>query len=159
MTRDLLRAALRADEGTGPMVHGRHMPYRDCCGKQPAVCRCKKPGKLTIGFGRNLEDCGVSIVEADAMLDRDIDNAIKDLIIRCPWAETLDPVRQAVLVEMVFNLGIEAFGRFMQMIGAAKRGDYAAAAVAMLDSDWADQVGARARRLATTMESGVWADR
>ena len=40
--------------------------------------RCSA-GKLTIGFGRNLENKGISISEARMMLKSDIDEAVQDL--------------------------------------------------------------------------------
>lgn len=144
MSRDLLRDQLKRDEGSGPQKLGRLLPYKDSV------------GKLTIGYGRNLDDNGISLAEADALLDHDIDSAIKDLVIRYPWVEALDPIRQACLVNMTFNLGIVRLAGFKNTLAAVQRGDYAAAAVGMLESKWASQVGARARRLATQMESGRW---
>ena len=135
MTRDLLRQQIKRDEGTGPAKLGRFLPYTDTV------------GKLTIGFGRNLSDNGISLAEADALLDHDIDSAIKDLVIRYPWFEALDPVRQAVLVNMAFNLGIVRLGGFKNTLAAIQRGDYAAGAIGMLESRWASQVGRRALRL------------
>lgn len=145
MIRDQLRAQLKADEGTGPLSGGRFRPYHDTV------------GKLTIGFGRNLDDRGISLAEADALLDNDIDDAIRDLTARYPsWFPALDPVRQAVLVQMAFNLGIARLSGFKRTLGAVARRDYALAAVGMLESLWAEQVGARARRLARQMETGEW---
>lgn len=144
MSRDELRRTLTRDEGTGPMKQGRHLPYTDSV------------GKLTIGFGRNLTDRGVTMNEADAMLEHDIDDAIKDLIVKYPWFDTLDPVRQGVLVNMAFNLGITRLSEFKQTLARVQLHDYDGAAIRMLESRWAEQVGDRALRLAEQMRRGVW---
>ena len=73
-----------------------------------------------------------------------------------PWARALSPERQAVLVNMAFNLGIAGLLAFKRMLAACERGEYAAAAREMLDSVWAKQVGARAVRLAEQMRTGEW---
>ena len=56
---------------------------------------------------------------------------------------------------MVFNLGINRFMGFKNMLRAAKEANYEEAARQMLDSRWATQVGARATKLATAMRSGA----
>jgi len=158
MSRELLRRDLKHDEGTGPTKNGRLLPYWDCCGNGLRLCTCvpRQKGKLTIGYGRNLEDNGISFREADGLLENDIDTADKDLITRWPWAEALDVARHGVLTQMVFNMGASTLAEFVNTLKAIKRGDYAAGAVGMLASRWAEQVGARARRLASQMESGQW---
>ncbi len=143
MSRDLLRAQLKRDKGSGPQKLGRFLPYR---------CTA---GKLTIGYGHNLDDNGLKQKFVDAVLDDDIDDVIKELVVKFPWFEALDPARQAVLVNMGF-MGVPKLAGFRKMLAAAQRGEYATAAVEMLASDWADQVGARAWRLATQMETGRW---
>jgi lysozyme len=144
MSRDRLRLALIRDEGAGPVKMGRLYPYVDTVGKS------------TIGFGRNLTDRGISLGEAHALLDNDIDDAVKDLVARFPWVDTLDPVRQAVLVQMVFNMGLATFAQFKNTIGLVKRGQFEDASVQMLQSKWAEQVGDRALRLADQLRKGVW---
>lgn len=137
MNRDQLRAALIQDEGR------RLKPYRDSL------------GVLTIGVGRNLDTVGISARESDILLDNDIDAAIADCRKAFPWFDGLDSVRQGVLVNMAFNLGIVKLKKFTQTLAAVKRGDYAAAARGMLASKWATQVKGRAARLAAEMERGV----
>jgi lysozyme len=156
MSRDLLRRDLKQDEGTGPTKHGRLLPYWDCCGKTIRACTCPTQGKLTIGYGRNLEANGLSFREAEILLDNDIDTADRDLITRWPWVEALDIARHGALTQMCFNLGATKLAEFVNTLKAIARGDYAAGAVGMLASRWAEQVGARARRLASQMESGQW---
>ena len=139
MNRDLLRRALIADEGL------RLKPYRDTV------------GALTIGVGRNLDAIGISTGEAYYLLDNDIDAAIHDCVRTFgEWFAALDPVRQSVLVQMAFNLGIVGLSGFTETLAAVKRGNYATAATRMLASKWATQVHGRAARLAAQMETGQW---
>ena len=112
-------------------------------------------GKLTIGIGRNLDDVGISRDEALYLLENDIARAHADASRTFPWYGALDEVRQGVVLNMVFNLGLTRFSQFHQTIQHIQRGEYAAAADQMLKSLWAKQVGARATRLARQMREGV----
>lgn len=115
-------------------------------------------GKPTIGVGRNVEDVGISQDEAMALLDHDIDRVVRGLTnAYSGWFLKLDPVRQAALVNMAFNLGLKGFGGFKEMIAAIDRGEMDAAADQMLASKWAQQTGHRAAELAEQMRTGQWA--
>jgi lysozyme len=59
--------------------------------------------------------------------------------------------RQAVLINMAFNLGINRLRTFKLFKQALLDGDYAEAKVQMLSSKWAGQVKGRAIRLADMM--------
>ena len=114
-------------------------------------------GKLTIGCGRNLDDVGITQKEAVFLLDNDITNAIHGLVVaHGDWFPPLDPVRQAVLVNMVINMGLPRFNGFKKLHAAIKVKDYDGAAVEMLSSRWAEQVGDRALRLSEQMRTGRW---
>lgn len=108
--------------------------------------------KLTIGVGRNLDDVGITQQEAEFLLDNDILRCADDLDRNMSWWRDLSEVRQRVLIDMVFNLGISRFMKFQNMIDALANGNHAGAAAEMLDSRWANQVGQRAMRLANAME-------
>ena len=115
-------------------------------------------GIPTIGVGRNLERVpAISRDEAMYLLDNDIEDARNDLATLLPGL-MIDHVRKDVLVDMVFNLGVTRFSKFKRMIAALKDGDYKRAAVEMLDSKWARQVGKRAQELARMMVTGVYSD-
>ena len=120
--------------------------------RKPYQCTA---GRTTIGYGRNLDDQGIDAEEAEYLLRRDIARAGADLQ-REPYWDDLGEVRQAVLLDMVVNLGWPRFALFRGMRAALGRGDYAQAALEMRDSRWYTQVGARARRLIGMMESGQW---
>ena len=138
-----LKPQLKKHEGTGPVKNGRFMPYRDSV------------GKMTIGWGRNLDDRGISEWEAEFLLQNDIDQHLQELITALPWVATLAPVRRDVLADMAFNLGVPKLLKFENTLVSIKRGKYELAAVQMLQSHWASQVGSRALTLAKMMRSGV----
>ena len=113
-------------------------------------------GKLTIGYGRNLDDVGISEEEAMILLDNDIQRAKGSLFAALPWVRALDEVRQSVLINMVFNLGIAGLLGFKNTLRAIEGRRFKAAADGMLASKWAEQVKGRAEELARQMETGEW---
>lgn len=113
-------------------------------------------GKTTIGIGRNLDDVGISGEEAADMLDHDIARVEKEIEEWFPWAETLNDARQAVLMNMAFNMGIRGLSGFVQTLDAIESGRYGLAAEHMMASKWARQVGTRAMELAEQMRTGRW---
>ena len=88
------------------------------------------------------------------LLECDIRRVKADLDLALSWWRGLDDVRQRVLVNMAFNLGITRLLGFKNTLAAMQAGNYADAAKGMLDSKWATQVGARATRLAAMMRDG-----
>lgn len=113
-------------------------------------------GHLTIGYGRNLTDVGISLEEARMLLRADLAAAEAAVLDAFPWAAHLDQVRQAVLVDMTFNLGIVTLKRFTTTLAHLQFGRWDQAAAAMLDSRWASQVGQRAKNLAAMVRTGTW---
>jgi len=107
--------------------------------------------KLTIGVGRNLEDNGITEEEAMYLLRNDLKRTYEELRSNFSWYERLDSYRQEVLMNMCFNLGISRLKGFRKMIAALEIKDFKEAAVQMLDSRWAKQVGVRAVRLSEIM--------
>ena len=136
--KELIKRMLVIDEGV------RLKPYRDSV------------GKLTIGVGRNLDDVGISYDEALYMLENDIEKAMSDAskIFPPTLFLSLDDVRRAVILDMLFNLGYKRFLGFRKFVQAVKERDWEKAAKEMLDSKWARQVGKRAERLAYMMRTG-----
>lgn len=153
--RDKLEFELSRDEGK------RLKAYRDT------------KGKWTIGTGHNLSDCGtapltrtlqdvlangINEVEHDLLFDHDINLAENDLDRKLPWWRSLDPVRQRVMLNMCFNMGIGNKDRgllsFVNTLGMIERKEFSRAADAMLKSKWAREVGMRANRLSDMMRNG-----
>lgn len=113
-------------------------------------------GKTTIGVGRNLDDVGISLSEANLLLDTDICRATEALLLALPWVSTLAEPRRGVLINMAFNLGIKGLLGFTNTLSLIKSGKYLEASVEMLKSKWATQVGERAVRLSDQMATGIW---
>lgn len=153
--RDKLEAELTRDEGK------RLKAYRDT------------KGKWSIGIGHNLTDCGteplprglldvlangINEAENDLLFDHDINRAEADLDRCLPWWRSLDPVRQRVMLNMCFNMGIgdknHGLLSFVNTLGMIQRKEYSRAGAAMLNSKWAKEVGMRADRLADMMTTG-----
>ncbi len=111
-------------------------------------------GRLSIGYGRNLTDRGISETEADALLTNDINTALSDLQTTFPFVLELDGPRQVVLAAMCFNLGVGRLSKFAKMWTALRARDFNTAATEMINSEWAKEVGARATRLSTIMATG-----
>lgn len=111
-------------------------------------------GVPTIGVGRNLRDKGITKDEALKMLQDDIADVLVALPSLAGWYR-LDHVRQLVLADMAFNLGVHGLLEFKDMLSAVWHGDWEAATQEMLTSRWAHQVGRRAHRLAEMMRTGV----
>ena len=129
----------------------------------------------TIGIGRNLEDRGITkeeldwmdipsmdavyeygITEADAMYlaKNDVQIVEEELVRAHPCVEELDAVRQLVLMDMAFNLGVPRLCKFKKMWAAVHENKFDVAAKEMLDSRWANQVKSRATKLAHAMHHG-----
>lgn len=139
MDKNKLTKELRRDEGVVPHAYQDHLGY------------------LTIGVGRLIDKRkggGLSDDEIDYLLSNDINRFEKQVIDALPWYGKLDDVRQRVLVNMAFNMGIAGLLGFKNTLAMIERGDYAGAAKGMLASKWATQVGDRAKRLSKMMETG-----
>jgi lysozyme len=89
------------------------------------------------------------------LLDADLQNVYHDLDRDLPWWTDLNDVRQRVLCNMCFNLGMSKLSGFKNTLAAMRQGRYDAAADGMLNSAWASQVKGRAIRLADMMRNGV----
>lgn len=92
----------------------------------------------------------------DQLFQYDLLEHAAELVRALPWIERLDPVRQAVLIDMAFNLGVDGLLGFRNTLAYVKAGDYTQAATNMLMSKWATQVKGRAVRLATMVRTGHW---
>jgi len=132
-------------------------------------------GINTIGIGRNLDDRGISkdeldwmdyptidhvyeygITEADAvyLAQNDVQIVEEELLRAHPCVDRLDSVRQLILMDMAFNMGVPRLCKFTKMWNAIHEEKYDVAAKEMLDSRWANQVKSRATKLANAMHNG-----
>ena len=115
----------------------------------PKVYTCSA-GKLTVGYGWNLEDNDMPIGIANKLLDHGIAQALRRAE-HFEWFAGLSSIRKEVIINMVYNLGYMGVSRFQRMIAAIERKDWPDVGFEMLDSKWHSDVGARAERLARMM--------
>lgn len=113
-------------------------------------------GIWTVGYGHAYVHPGTvwTQAQAQAQLAADVAHTETSLDIHLPWWRHLDDVRQDVLANMAFNMGVANLCQFHNTLGAVQRGDWQAAHDGMLHSAWAGEVGERAVRLAKQMLTG-----
>lgn len=115
-------------------------------------------GKLTIGYGRNLEDVGITDKEAEMLFQADFNRAIQDAMKLCQEYgvnyKNLSEGRFFVLTDMSFNLGYARLKQFKKMFSALKKGLYEDVCKEMKDSLWYKQTGNRAKTLVEMMKKG-----
>lgn len=137
---DQLGDSLRLEEGVKKAV------YKDSL------------GIYTIGVGFNIDGDhggGLDNVEIDFILHHRL-ALCEAQAEQYPWFASLNEARQNVVIDMIYNMGAATFMQFHGTHHAIAVGDFDGAAVGMLKSRWADQVGKRAVRLARIMRSGQW---
>lgn len=118
-------------------------------------------GKLTIGYGHNIEDNGITPEMAEFILDCDIDQAVSDAVtwLGDPGAwQAMNEERQAVIIEMLFNMGLTRMRTFKKMRKAVVLERFNVAAFEMVHSLWFRRVGARALALARQMKTGQFVE-
>lgn len=111
-------------------------------------------GKTTIGYGRNIQDIGITKEEAELLLANDLRRVIQKVNTALPWVDRLNEARRGVLYEMCFQLGLAGLLRFKQTLNHVKNGEYEKASREMLNSRWATQAPSRAKTLAEVMRNG-----
>lgn len=125
-------------------------------------------GKLTQGYGRNLEAIPLTEAEKlellpDGSVTRDTaaDWAMEEighcynLLSTLSFFTKADEVHKAVLIDMCYNIGLSGLLKFKRFIKALDALDYGVAAAEMIDSRWYRQVGNRGIRNVTIMRTGV----
>lgn len=122
-------------------------------------------GKLTIGVGWNLDDPDSDVIAThfgldlaalkagtaaltDDQIDQVRDYQINEATLAAkrifPNFDTMPENPQAVIVDMIFNLGETRFSKFVSTIGQLKAGNWKQAAIDAKASLWAQQVPHRA---------------
>lgn len=131
--------------------------------------KCSK-GKLTIGIGHNIEARefteaekralgdwrhGITRNAALMLLRNDIAICLKQLS-GIDFYAKLDIERQYALLDMCFQLGYEGLCKFKKMLDYMRWGKFQLASKECLDSLYAQQTPARARRIAKLISDGIW---
>ena len=139
MNIDKLREELTFDEGCIDKIYLDHLNYP------------------TFGIGHLIletdpehgQEVGTPVSEEriKECFEKDIQNVFEDLDRNMPWWRDLPSDLILVMANMSFNLGINRLMKFKNFLSAMQDNDWDKAAVEMLDSRWAIQVGPRAVRL------------
>ena len=139
MNIEALREQLKVDEGVKYEIYKDHLGYP------------------TFGIGHLIteddpehgEPDGTEISEdrVNEVFESDVAKFVSESKILFPDLDELPDVAQQVIVNMAFNMGRPRLSKFKNFIAGVNDRDWTRAAEEMMDSRWADQVGARATRL------------
>ena len=139
MNVDKLREQLKIDEGVKYEVYKDHLGYP------------------TFGIGHLVvegdEEMGkpvgtpVSEERVNSVFESDVQKFVVESEKVFPNLKDLPEEAQQVRVNMCFNMGAPRLSKFKKFIAAVNDGNWSTAAVEMMDSRWATQVGVRAERL------------
>lgn len=151
MNWDAVEERLKDEEGK------RNFAYDDKTGRQLKPGD-KLTGQLTIGYGHNLSANGITDRQAHDMLVDDMTFVFHDLQDALPWWQMLDEVRQAVLFDLAFNMGIKRLLKFKTTLAHLQNGRYAFAAKSLSESAYYKQVPKRAERNVRMLLTGTYAD-
>lgn len=112
-------------------------------------------GIWTIGIGYNIQARGLPDDIVEELFRRDLASLRADCLKYVPEYPALDPVRAGIIERMVFQMGVDGFLKFKGTRACIAAGDWEGASQHMLDSLWAKQVPARAKREAQRMLRGI----
>jgi len=126
-------------------------------GSKPFVYK-DTTGHWTIGVGRNISPGGMGLSEEEIsyLLKNDIRRVDKELEKAFKFYVGLDPVRRDALINLCFNIGLPRLRKFNRALRSLEVSDYEDAAVELLDSLWANQVGKRAEDIAHMIRTGEY---
>tara|TARA_R100001082_G_scaffold75546_1_gene43761 strand:+ start:310 stop:753 length:444 start_codon:yes stop_codon:yes gene_type:complete len=139
MNKDKLMEELIKDEGYKYEIYLDHLGY-PTFGVGHLVLETDEEHGQSVGTP-------VSEERIKECLSHDIDVVCNELDMKDPWWRNLSDNKQRVMANMCFNLGHPRLSKFKKFLGAMQISDWETAAVEMMDSKWAGQVGDRAVRL------------
>lgn len=131
-------------------------------GFRPLPYKCSQ-GFLTIGYGHRIlksemifMEHGITLEKAEQLFTRDFALAAAQAksISGTLWAG-MGEIRQGVLTEMFYQMGMAKVMGFKRTWAAIESKDYAKAGAEMLDSLWHKQTPLRCEELAGIMERGA----
>lgn len=118
-------------------------------------------GYWTIGVGHRIEgpEPDWTDEKIDEVFEEDFQKAITQAKEAVPFFDALEGPRKGVLVNMAFNMGGQTLASFHGTLAALDSGDWTAAALHIMNSKYARQVGNRAKRLAYRIRTGEYSIR
>ncbi len=115
-------------------------------------------GNPSIGVGMNLN---TETLPEDLAIEWSTRKRVKiqnDLMERLDFFELLDDVRQAVLVDMSYNMGVNGLMAFTKTLDLIRRKEYQEAANNLKTTPYYHQVGLRSERNCKMLITGLWPD-
>lgn len=126
-------------------------------------------GKWTIGYGFNYQDRGfktediTEILEngftkvlAEKLVKRDAERCLKEAEANFWFFNILNEPRQAVMIDMLYQLGLKGLQQFKKFLEKLGKGDFEGASAEMVHSKWFTQSGRRSRINTAQMKTGIW---
>ncbi len=114
------------------------------------------PQKLHSRQLTEMKVSGISQEFAEQLLLAEVKDVENELHSRLVFWSKLSPTRKDVLINMGYNLGVPGLMKFKNTLQTLYQEKYRETAEHMLDSLWARQVPARAKRLANQMRLGEY---
>jgi len=99
---------------------------------------------------------GLTLEECTTLLGGRLAKVQADCATRFPWYSRLDPVRQAVIASLEYNLGISGLLNFRLFLSYASSGNWPSASLELKNSAAYPQEPARFDRFCGMLQSGVW---
>lgn len=137
-----LKKQLEIEEGNIPHAYKDHLGY----------------WTIGVGFMVDKRKGGRLLPEEiDFILDNRIGILSRQIASKVKIFNSLNKPRQAVLIGMAYQMGLDGLLGFKNTLAMLERGDYAGTAAGMLHSKWAKQdTPARAKRMSEQMRTGEW---
>ena len=122
-------------------VQDRHLLAQDVASAEGLRLKAYQDteGVSTIGYGTNLQELEIPKWQAEKWLATSSPRASASVNVSVVAAMT--PRRQRAIVELVYNRGRSRFTGFTKTLQALAERNYDTAALELLDSKWAKQVG------------------
>nr|2O4W_A Chain A, Lysozyme [Tequatrovirus T4] len=124
--------------------------------KSPSLNAAKS--ELDKAIGRNTNGV-ITKDEAEKLFNQDVDAAVRGILRNAklkPVYDSLDAVRRAALINMVFQMGETGVAGFTNSLRMLQQKRWDEAAVNLAKSRWYNQTPNRAKRVITTFRTGTW---
>lgn len=138
----IIEPLLIAEEGFRGFV------YDDATGKSLLPGDTIK-GHPTVGYGLALDVDPLTRDEALMLMRNRYQIVELALGAELLWFGGITTIRKAVFISMAYQMGMEGFLGFHEMLVCAAQNDWTGVASAMMESEWAEQTPSRALQLST----------
>lgn len=113
-----------------------------------------EPWTVGIGYTKGVNvDSRMDRLRAERLTEGEVASLDAQLLAALPWYKDTSFVTKTVLINMAYNLGLRGLLQFKNSLAFIKAGDWKKAARNLEQSLWYKQVGNRAKRLITRIET------